>query len=244
MGLIFKGRLKDPTVQNEIKSLENKMKRNNALISAILTIALCVCLIAGSTYAIFTSSGEYNIAVTSGTVKLVATASDLTTYEKLTDGAPTNENSAAEADGSVLFVNKGYAKLDGKKLTISNMTPGDGVKLTVAIDGSETNVAIKYRVVLSFKGDLGPALSATVSDGSATGGINIPVDSDSVTETVEVASDWVTLNLAEIGNLSSLTVDIFFPNGDPAHDNLFQNCSCDIFVRIEAVQANADTTGL
>ena len=48
------------------------MKRR-ILLSAIITIALCICLITGATYAIFTSESTVNIAVTSGKVDVVAT---------------------------------------------------------------------------------------------------------------------------------------------------------------------------
>ena len=48
------------------------MKKTNVLLSAIATIVVCVCIIAGSTYAIFTSSDDVNVAATSGTVKVEA----------------------------------------------------------------------------------------------------------------------------------------------------------------------------
>ena len=44
--------------------------------SAVLTIVLCLSLIAGSTYALFTSEDTVNIAVTSGKVNVVATITE------------------------------------------------------------------------------------------------------------------------------------------------------------------------
>ena len=85
------------------------MKRRNPIVSAVLTIALCVSLIAGSTYAIFTSSDQFNIAANSATVKLVATADDLKVYTELESGVVSYENSTADANGNVLFENGGYA---------------------------------------------------------------------------------------------------------------------------------------
>lgn len=49
--------------------------KKRILISSVLTIVLCFSLIVGSTFALFTSEVEYNIAVTSGKVELTANAS-------------------------------------------------------------------------------------------------------------------------------------------------------------------------
>ena len=46
--------------------------KKKALLSSLLTIALCFSLIAGSTYALFTSTSEINVAATSGTVSVQA----------------------------------------------------------------------------------------------------------------------------------------------------------------------------
>ena len=221
------------------------MKRKNLIVSAVLTIALCVSLIAGSTYAIFTSSDQFNIAANSATVKLVATADDLKVYTELESGVVSYENSTADANGNVLFENGGYAKLnDGHNLDIVNMTPGDGVELKINIDNTETNVAIQYRVVLTVKGELAPALTSTVTDAASTNAINIPVDSNSATDAVVIASDWRSIDVDELDSFGPLTVNVFFPNGTPEHDNAFQGKTCQITVRIEAVQGNADTTGV
>ena len=46
--------------------------KKKVLLSSIATIALCLCLIAGSTFALFTSQDNVNIAVTAGEVEMVA----------------------------------------------------------------------------------------------------------------------------------------------------------------------------
>lgn len=219
------------------------MKKRSILVSAALTIALCLCLIAGSTYAIFTSSDAHNIAVTSGTVKLTASMDGLNTYTELTDGNVTYQNDVADSSGAVLFENGGYAKFnDDHNLDIVNMTPGDGVNFTVTVDNSDTNVAIQYRVVLTVSGELGPALKANITDTSSGKVIDLPVDTDTVTGEVVLSCDWTYLGTADLANFGPLSVNIFFPNGEPAHDNLFQNKTCSITVRFEAVQGNADVT--
>lgn len=46
-----------------------KSIRRNVIVSALLAICLCASLIAGATFAIFTSESKVNIAVTSGNLK-------------------------------------------------------------------------------------------------------------------------------------------------------------------------------
>ena len=52
--------------------------KKKVLMSSIVTIVLCLTLIAGSTFALFTDKNEINIAVTSGEVDLTAKLSGLT----------------------------------------------------------------------------------------------------------------------------------------------------------------------
>ena len=68
-----------------------KLFKSKTFLGAVLSIALCASLIAGATFAIFTSESKVNIAVTSGTVKVTAEVTGLTLY------SPTTLN----ADGSV-----------------------------------------------------------------------------------------------------------------------------------------------
>ena len=45
-----------------------------SIVTSILVIALCFSVIAGATFALFTSESKVNVAVTSGNVEVVATA--------------------------------------------------------------------------------------------------------------------------------------------------------------------------
>ena len=46
--------------------------KKKALLSSILVIALCLCLIVGSTFALFTSTSKLSVSVTSANVELIA----------------------------------------------------------------------------------------------------------------------------------------------------------------------------
>ena len=61
--------------------------KKKILLSSIVTIALCLCMIAGSTFALFTDDATNNVAVTSGTVDITATLGDLQLYS-IKDAVP------------------------------------------------------------------------------------------------------------------------------------------------------------
>ena len=108
--------------------------KSKVLISALLVIALCVSLIAGTTFALFSSEDKVNIAVTSGKVNVKATPS--------------------LSEDSVLY--EGSAKLDEKTgiYTVSNVVPKDKVVINVAVLNSST-ITVKYRTTVSLKDVVG-----------------------------------------------------------------------------------------
>ena len=54
--------------------------KKKVLLSSIGTIALCLCLLVGSTFALFTSRSDVNIAVTTGKVDVSAVVINLERY--------------------------------------------------------------------------------------------------------------------------------------------------------------------
>lgn len=110
------------------------------ILTSLLTIAICLTLIAGSTYALFTSEDEINIAVTSGKVAVTATI--------LEDGMKTYSLEQEQAQG--VFANGGYADFvtenNQKVLVLDRMTPGDKVEFQIQLT-NDSNVAIKYLLV-------------------------------------------------------------------------------------------------
>ena len=125
--------------------------KNKIIVSSILTIALCLSMIAGSTFALFTSESQVNIAVTSGEVKVVATASNLKYTSDL---------------GSTL----GQATLSDKadSITVEGFTPGDRVSFDITV-ANESTVAINYRTVVTISDELAPALVVSFDDEKSEG---------------------------------------------------------------------------
>ena len=115
--------------------------KKKVLLSSILTIALSLCLIAGSTFALFTDSSNFNIAVTAGDVEIEAYATINSVYSaKKADAADdeylVDENGNTythELQASGNFLNGGTATLNGNNLEIVRLTPGDRVDIDINI---------------------------------------------------------------------------------------------------------------
>ena len=127
--------------------------KNKIIVSSILTIALCLSMIAGSTFALFTSESKVDIAVTSGTLDVDAVINNDLQLSSL----------GVAQTGT--FANGGTATLAGDTLTLDKLTPGDKATFSITVTNN-SNVAMNYRFVWSVEGDLYPFLTATV-DGNA-----------------------------------------------------------------------------
>ena len=84
--------------------------KKRALITSILTIIMCLSLMTGATFALFTSTSEVNIAVTSANVDVRAVADDL------------------EVD-----MYSGTATLNGNQISVERMLPGDSFNFNIDI---------------------------------------------------------------------------------------------------------------
>ena len=109
---------------------------------------MCLSLIAGSTFALFTSESKVDIAVTSGEVKVVATA-----------GAVTY--------GSTLGSTLGSVNATGSDIKLTNILPGDYVDFNINVV-NESTVTVKYRTVVTISGDKELTDALVVSFGGKT----------------------------------------------------------------------------
>ena len=154
--------------------------KKKVLLSSVATIALCLCLIAGSTFALFTDTTEFNIAVTSGDVEIEAYAKVNSVYSarganKADDKFLVDENGHTythEKQQEHVFLNGGTAKVDGKNLVIDRITPGDKVDVDINIT-NKSNVSFVYRYKLvSNNSNLATGMVVTV-DGKSYEGLAI-----------------------------------------------------------------------
>lgn len=122
-----------------------KNAKRSVIITAILAIIMCASLAAGATFALFTSSSSVNIAVTSGNVEVTASVVDI-------QKSYVDEN--GETVNGRLFSGDATFDEGAHTVTLSKVLPKDTVKFKVkVVNGS--NVAIKYRMVMSLVEDNG-----------------------------------------------------------------------------------------
>ena len=130
------------------------MTRKNVIISAVLTIALCLSLLAGATFAYFSTDSKVNIAITSGKVDVVATADNLKLYSLETINPTTFEGTEVNRTENGTFVNGGTATMNGGNLTLDGITAGDKVTFDITVKNNST-INVKYRVLVSCDSDDG-----------------------------------------------------------------------------------------
>ena len=179
------------------------------LISAILVIALCLSVIAGSTFALFTAESGVNVAITSAKVAVKATI--------VKESLATTSLGVAQTAGE--FKNGGTATFDAKDdLVLTNVTPGDKATFTIQVENTST-VDIQYRVKWAVNGELYEALVAT-ADGA---------------KIVNNTSDWALWTTADASTKTiAVSVELPYTVG-----NEYQDKSASVSFMVEAVQGNA-----
>lgn len=186
------------------------------LITSIITIILCISLISGSTYAIFTSDDAADISVKGANVEVSASVNEasLKIYSKGIEQSETDEN------GKLLFENKGSASFDGNSnLILDRIAPGDKATFTIDVE-NKSNIIIMYRVHWTVEGELSKALVAT-ADGE---------------KLVKKSSPWTEWDYVD-GKEYSIEISVELPYESTDE---FANKECKISFAVQAVQGNAD----
>ena len=204
--------------------------KKKVLFTSIVTIALCLSLIAGSTFALFTSDSTVNVAITAAKVEMKASITDLELYSvKATDGGSIVDEFGGtyEFEGPLAnFANGGTAILDGSVLTLKQVTPGDKVSFNVqGANGSD--VTIQYRVVVKF-----------LEGVKLMSGLWVTIEGNTYPILESYTSAWQTLEPGK--NIDPENIVIEFPVDK---GNEYQEESCKISITVEAVQGNADVEG-
>ena len=155
------------------------MKKRNVLLSSILVIALCLSVIVGSTFALFTDKTEFDISVTSGDVEILATADVNSIYSAVkTDDSTLSDEFLKDEYGKYYtheeqtdtFLNGGTAEVVNGVVVIKRITPGDRVDIDINV-ANTSDVAISYRYkIVSNNTNLATGMAVTTfnKDGSTT----------------------------------------------------------------------------
>lgn len=219
--------------------------KKKVLMSSIVTIVLCLTLIAGSTFALFTDKNEINIAVTSGEVNLTAKLDGLTissvrpaTVAEKNAGSNLIEDEFGglyvyedHADG--IFANGGTAELndEGNTLSLNRVTPGDKVEFDI-VGTNESDVTVQYRYIIECVGET-----------KLMSGLLVTIGENTYPILEKFTSKWMTLEAPVSEDDKAL---------DPVHvvielpvkaGNDYQMQTTAIKITVEAVQGNADVYG-
>lgn len=187
------------------------MKKKNVIISALLSIVMCISLIVGVTLAIATSDSKVNIAITGAKIDVVATVDETSVQKK-------QLNTEYAADGSTY---SGEVEFNGGTVSLKNFVAGDGVKFNIIVKNNST-VTVNYRTVLAIENNSGlfQALKVLV-DGKEFTSDYYCADWQSIEE----GSDDVTITVA---------IEL------PADATNFSGKTCDLTFAVEAIQGNAE----
>lgn len=194
----------------------NKTIKRNVVVSAILAIMLCVSLIAGATFALFTSESKVNIAVTSGKVSVVANIDETSVQTKQL------YDTQYEVGKGNMFMGEDVATFTAAGLELNNVVPGDGIKFNIVVK-NESNVTVQYRTIISCENDDG-----------LFAGLNITVGNNENYSGVTLVSNWAQLAVGSADEIVPVTIEL--PEGA---GNEYQEKTCAISYKVEAVQGNA-----
>lgn len=194
----------------------NKKQKTSIILTSLASIAVAGSLIAGGTYALFTSESETNIAVNSGTVNVVATLESLSSSHKAADA-----NGEYQTIEGSLF--NGTATIDeaNQTLTIDKMVPMDKVTLNIKLE-NKSNVTAKYRTILQC-----------VDDNGLFFGLNITLGGR-VFDGFTAISKYAELAPGSDDIIIPVEIELPYEAG-----NEYQDKTCTISYHVEAIQANA-----
>jgi len=198
------------------------------LLSSVLSIVLCLTMIAGATYALFTDSETVNIAVTAGKVDIDVTV----------DKIQTLSYPATDWDDDLKFTNGGFVDYTKdattNELILDKITPGDAVKVNMNVVNN-SDVKIKYRVKVGVTSGLKLFKALDVSIGG------VAADYKGMT----FVSDWVELNpiAGEDKTFADIALEIKLPYLSESQNDLMGE-STTLYYTVQAVQGNASAEDL
>ena len=114
--------------------------KKKIITTSILSIVMCLSLICGATFALFTDTDTVNVAVTSGKVNVNAIV-DQDNVQVISNGETTWRTEKSFANGG----NVDFS--DGNTISLNLVTPGDAVLFAIKIENL-SNIAIRYRTAL------------------------------------------------------------------------------------------------
>lgn len=209
-----------------------KSSKKTAIAAAILVVVMCTAIIAGATFALFTSTVTNDINVNTGDIKVTGSLTLDEAWSQSEEGAKTNAtvsgNSATVQQGGTVSVNS-----ETGAITFNKISLGDGAKFTLSLN-IVNSIRAKYAVELQVAEG---ADSTFLKD-------NLKVafgDSEAaLSENAATVSDWKVLEINESGTQVDITFTISLPWTSTGIDAEGAQ-SIKLQLVTKAVQANASS---
>lgn len=209
-----------------------KSSKKTAIAAAILVVVMCAAIIAGATFALFTSTVTNDINVNTGDIKVTGSLTLDEAWSQSEEGAKTNAtvsgNSATVQQGGTVSVNS-----ETGAITFNKISLGDGAKFTLSLN-IVNSIRAKYAVELQVAEG---ADSTFLKD-------NLKVafgDSEAaLSENAATVSDWKVLEINESGTQVDITFTISLPWTSTGIDAEGAQ-SIKLQLVTKAVQANASS---
>lgn len=197
-------------------------KKTGVILSSVAAIAVSASVIAGSTYALFTSESQVDISVSSANVEVSASVTGATLKRPTSINADTYE-ATYEEEGTAL------SDVSGKEISLDDIQPGDKITINLLIE-SESTVNFKYRV----------SLVKTGGDQNLYENLLVGIDGSYYSDYVSAWTDFSeTTEVGKPITVKQSTVEILMP---AYLGNEYKNLSCNVALKVEAVQGNVDKT--
>lgn len=209
-----------------------KSSKKTAIAAAILVVVMCAAIIAGATFALFTSTVTNDINVNTGDIKVTGSLTLDEAWSQSEEGAKTNAtvsgNSATVQQGGTVSVNS-----ETGAITFNKISLGDGAKFTLSLN-IVNSIRAKYAVELQVAEGadstfLKDNLKVTFGDSEAT-----------LSENAATVSDWKVLEINESGTQVDITFTISLPWTSTGIDAEGAQ-SIKLQLVTKAVQANASS---
>ena len=208
--------------------------KKKVLISSICVIALCLCLIAGSTFALFTSTAEVNIIVTAGDLDVTAVVDESTIAMRSLGESDFERGPNAGEDEMKVFANGGTVSFNSPTFTITKMTPGDEIQFKIKVANGDTAPGATNENAIAAKCYFTWTSNVPSGETDLLEAMTFTVNGNPVVLDENVTPTYHNL---PVGEEVEFTVVASFP--DAANNNDYKNAVANINFMVVAVQANA-----
>lgn len=207
-----------------------KTNRKTLVLSALAALAFGAGAV-GSTFALFTSTDETNVTITTGKVNVKMELANLVAKSPASISSDFTVASY-ESNENNTFKNGGKAEIRGKTIALTNITPGDLVEFDVLVT-NESTINIKYRTLFN---QVTPDGVDNVASKEFASALNIKAGEKDMSGIVEYRSAWNEKKAGEKLDTVHFIMEL------PVSATI-QDASSNFTFAIEAVQGNAETEG-